>query len=323
LGQFYNCLKVTDGNFVLYLNRYSPVLGTTTALSPDHSSASQEQLVPDNISNQAMVSVWTADGPNSGRRRFGTDNLPITSAWFTGVETGSHIEIIDAREGILPNRVPFNHTTPVIPDSETNSWTVLAIFNGKQCQGYLTTQPMPQCAIDVCLITIVGGKRYIRLVRRGTNTKTVDMPGVLASGAGEHLEGGTSTPKQDIDRTLAEECGFNREDYGGSTTVYLKSYSDPDRDPRYTFINGVDPVTGTQVQWGERRGSSTDLYLVVVEFGGTTPPPIKEHSDVTEVQYTFWCELDEAIAKDPSEFFLKENHGYMQDAKNWLDLHGF
>jgi hypothetical protein len=53
-------------------------------------------------------------------------------------------------------------------------------------------------------------------------------------------------------------------------------------------------------------------------FDSDKLPVIKPHSDIAEVQYTFWCELDQAISMNPKEFFLEENHSYMEIAKDWL-----
>lgn len=318
LSLMYNCIKITDDNQVYYIQCFPPANGTTSAPSPDTPGATPEQLAPDRISRQTLESICFATGFNSDRRRWGRDNLPTTSrSWFTDIFIGDEIRLVDGREGIIPFKNPFDHTIPVIPGSESWAWTVLAEFNSKNYKCYMTTRPMPQVALDVLLVLKAGGKYWIKLLRRGSNIYSVDSPHVLMSGAGEHLEPGTSTPKQDIERALAEESGFDPNDYHGAITVELGTFSDPERDPRYTINRGYNEL-GNMVQFGEVRGSSTTLKLVYVEFGGDKLPVIKPHTDLTEVQYTFWCELDEAIAMDPSEFLIAENHSYMQIAKDWL-----
>lgn len=303
---------------VYYLQRFPPANGSTTAPSSDMPAATPEQLAPDRVSRATVESICFGTGLNAGRRRWGRDNLPTTSInWFTNIFIGDQLKIVDGREGILPGRVPFDHTTPIIPGSESWALTLQCEFNSKVYKAYMTTQPMPQVALDVLLVLKVAGKYWIKLLRRGSDPNTVDSPHVLMSGAGEHLEPGTSTPKQDIERALEEESGFDPKDYHGVQIVELATFSDPERDPRYTVLGGFDEL-GNMVRFGEVRGSSTTLKLVFVEFGGDKLPVIKPHTDLTEVQYTFWCELDEAIAMNPSEFLIEENHSYMQIAKNWL-----
>jgi hypothetical protein len=315
----YNCIKITDGSRVYYIHCFPPANNTTVAPSLDSSLAMPEQLVPDQVTLPTLKSICFGTGRNSTRRPWGRDNLPTTSRnWFSGIFIRDNIELVDGREGIIPFKTPFDYTTPVVPNSESWAWTMIFRFNGNKYKSYMTTQPMPQVALDVLLVLKVGGQFWIKLLRRGSNIHTVDFPGVLMSGAGEHLEPGTSSPKEDIQRALAEECGFNPDDYQGVITTELGKFSDPGRDPRYNIQYGLDEETGEPVQFGEDRESSTTLKLVFVKFDGDKLPVIKPHSDIAEVQYTFWCELNQAIAMNPKEFFLEENHSYMEIAKDWL-----
>jgi len=296
-------------------------------MAPSISSCqvTREQLVPDRITLPTLKSICFGTGYNSARRPWGRDNLPTTSrSWFSNIFIGDNIELIDGCEGIIPFKTPFDPATPapIVPGSEPWAWTMVFRFNGNEYKSYMTTRPMPQVALDVLLVLKVGGKFWIKLLRRGSNIHTVDFPHVLMSGAGEHLEPGTSSPKEDIQRALAEESGFDPNDYQGVITAELGKFSDPGRDPRYYIQYGFDEETGEPVQFGEVRESSTTLKLVFVKFNSDKLPVIKPHSDLTEVQYTFWCELDEAIAMDPKDFLLEENHSYMQIAKDWLVANG-
>jgi ADP-ribose pyrophosphatase YjhB (NUDIX family) len=319
LSLMYNCIKVTDGSRILYLQKFPPANASTSSPSPEDPDPTPEQLVPDKISRATLESIWFGTGINSGRRRLGRQNLPTTDdTWCTDVFIGDQVQILDAREGILGLKTPWNHTTPVVPGSEHWAWTGLVQVHGKKYKVYLTSQPMPQRALDVLLVIKVAGKLWIKLLRRGSDPNTVDFPWVLMSGAGEHLEPGTSTPKQDIKRSLSEESGFDPDDYQGVKVIELGTFSNPERDPRYTIFNGLDVETGEPVHFGEVRGSSTTLKLVYVEFGGSTLPVQIPHTDLTEVAYTFWCELDDAIRMDPKEFILEENHSYLQIVKNYL-----
>lgn len=316
----YNCIKITNETHVYYIHCFPPANGTTRAPNPNTPMATSKQLAPDRITRDTLESICFGTGRNSGRRRWGRDNLPTTSrSWFSDIFIGDQIELVDCREGIIPLKNRFDHLGPIVSGSELWAWTMIFRFDTKEYKAYMTTQPMPQVALDVLLVLKVGGKHWIKLLRRGSNIYTVDFPCVLMSGAGEHLEPGTSTPKQDIERALAEESGFDLDDFEGIKMFELGKFSDPERDPRYTINHGFDEDTGEPVQFGEVRGSSTTLKLVYVEFGGNKLPPVKPHTDRTEVQYTFWCELDEAIRMDPKEFLIEENHSYMRIAKDLLE----
>jgi ADP-ribose pyrophosphatase YjhB (NUDIX family) len=252
----------------------------------------------------------------------GRQNLPTTDpTWCHNVFIGDMIQILDYREGIIGFRTPFDHTAPVIPGSEDWGWTAQVRVHGVIYKAYLTAEPLPQVALDVLLVIKSNGKLWVKLLRRGSDPNTVDFPNVLMSGAGEHLEPGTSTPKEDIVRAIGEEIGLELSELPKAQIVELGKFSDPDRDPRYTIFKGFDEETGKPVEFGMRRGSTTTLKMIYIEYPDdiNTQPEEIPHTDITEIAYSFWMGLDQAIGLSPKDFILEENHSYLQIAKNWIE----
>jgi len=102
----------------------------------------------------------------------------------------------------------------------------------------------------------------------------------------------------------------------------IGSFNSPGRDPRYWKFEAIDEDFKTEVQFGYRRESSTTVNLVFIDYGDsgdeTAKPKKTEPTDGIEVAQTFWMELDDAIGLDPSEFFLKENHKYLELAREYI-----
>jgi hypothetical protein len=245
--------------------------------------------------------------------------------WFPGMFIGDKLHFTDVCEGIIPGRNTFSPDGPIIFSSEPWATTVMGQANGQTIayKAYLTKGPMPQVAIDVLLVVRIKGKLWVKILKRGTDPKTVDNPGVFMSGAGEHCEPGTGNLKAQAYDAIAQESGLHLEDCVKSTFHVLGRFDAPGRDPRYWKFEAIDEDVKTEVQFGYARASSTTLTLVFIDYGDSGNQPKKtEPTDSIEVAQTFWMELDEAIGLDPSEFFLKENHQYLVLAKNYIQSNG-
>lgn len=308
------------------MNRYPPADATTEAIGLDLPLASPEQMVPNPISRKTVANFWFGTGRNCHKRRWGSNNLCTTSDdWLPGMFIGDTVHFFDACLGIIPGRSAFVPEGPPIPGSEPWGTTVLALVDGQQrgYKTYVTKGPMPQIAIDVLLVVRIKRKLWVKILKRGTDSKTVDNPGVLMSGAGEHCEPGTGSLKDQAYDAIAQETGLHPDDCVKSSFHIIGQFNSPGRDPRYWKFDAIDEDTGACVQFGYERSSTTTLNLIFIDYGDAEGGPKKtEPTDGIEVAQTFWMGLDDAIALDPNEFFLRENHQYLELVRDYIGSNG-
>ena len=304
------------------MQKFPPANGSTTS----HEfcvPVSVAELVPDKISKQTLVNFWRGQGRNTHKQPWAIQNLAtIDPTWCENAFIGDTITIIKLYRGIIPMKSEFGDGIPIIPGSETWASSALVLVHGKEYKVYITSQPMPQVAIDVILIARMNEKLYVKLLKRGSDPNTVDFPSQLMSGAGEHLEPGTANLKAHAERAIAEETGLDPKDFSTSQMFNLGEFKKPARDPRYWTFDGFDEETGEPIKFGMERGSSTTLKLIFMDFPGSRQPIEKPHTDQTEVAYTFWEELDLAIKRDSSEFIIMENYAYLEIVRKYIRSNG-
>ena len=306
----------------MYANRYPPSNDTTR-------SPSKYRLTPRMIrrakilSRETVINFWRGLGRNTHKRRWGLENLATTSTqWLSGAYYGDKIEFSAFCEGIIPLRTPFDPNASITTGSENWAVTALANFEGQteSYRVYLTSNPMPQVAVDVVLVVRVNGRLQVKILRRGNNELTVDNPSTFMSGAGEHVEtfsGSVGLKEQAFD-ALQQETGISKEDFDRAEIYVIGKYNSPGRDPRYWTYNAIDEETGEPIEFGYERDSSTTLMLVFIDSDTGNEPTKTEPSDKVEVADSFWMPLDKAIELDALEFFIPENHTYLKCVYDFL-----
>jgi hypothetical protein len=310
---------ISNGVSVMYVNKFPPSDNTTRAPGLILRQGTPEELAPDQVTRKTLEAFWMGTGRNTHKKRWGRDNLATTSpTWCSGMFIGDQIKFLGCRQGIIPGRSPYDPNSSIIPGSEDWAVTALVQINGMAYKVYLTEGPMPQVAIDVLLVARFGSELWVKLLRRGSDINTVDNPNVLMSGAGEHCEPGTGTLKDQALDAITQESGLHPSDLKQSSMHVIGSSNASGRDPRYWKFHGFDEDTGEPVEFGYERESSTTIKLVFIDFGEFGRPTKTAHTDLTEVAYTFWIPLNRAISMDPSDFFLNENHMYLELARDYI-----
>lgn len=320
----YCSARISNGRSVMYMNCWAPADASTQAPGLVLDPATPQELEQDRITRKTMEAFWFGLGSNTHKRRWGRNNLSLTSkSWCSGMFIGDTIQFLDFREGIIPSRSHFDANGPIIPGSESWAVTALVQVHGKAYKVYLTKGPMPQQAIDVILIVRINGKLWVKILKRGTDFDTVDNPELLMSGAGEHCEPGTGNLKAQTFDALFQETGVHKNDLKKSSFYVIGHFNKHGRDPRYWKFSAIDEDTGARVEFGYERESSTTVNLIFIDYGDSGDKPIKtEPTDGVEVAQTYWLELDKAILLDPSEFFLRENHHYLELAREYIHSNG-
>jgi hypothetical protein len=234
------------------------------------------------------------------------------------------------KNGIVPYKTrlskPFEYSDEIILNSENTAWSSNIILLDKskdrsefQYSGYVCDQPMGQKAIDVLFVwKNLQGKRFVKILRRGNSHPNVDMPGLQMPGAGEHREPGNKICfKSDVLRSVGEEIGIEKDTLVNSYLLTIGTYSNDKRDPRYwTFSSEQD---GRIIEFGMKRKSSTDVYILYFVSDLDIEPSESEPSDMIEINSKRWINLDNPILSNKEIWLIPEHSVYFSQAIKILD----
>jgi len=283
------------GTKVVFGSKYPPASGT---LAPQMQTPSHPSMLSSpSVTREEVIKFWNddstfqVDGSHKGGR-WGSDNLPTTDrTWLTGLFIGDRIEINSVADGIFKfnGGKPFAEGTSVLDNTAGKAWSCNASFNGTAYGVYLTDNIMPQVARDVLFVwTNKTGNTFIKLLTRGNDPFSVDMPGRIVPGAGEHMEPGKDiNVKKGVLRTIKEELGIPKTTLTQCYLLPLGRYDDQGRDPRYHTYDCN--------KWGLVRGSETNAHILYIKSDTDNEPTEIDPEDTVEINKKWWAPLDSVL----------------------------
>lgn len=318
---------------VIYIHKFPPANNTTKCPNFD-SKSTTEELIPDtNITKEMLINFWSnkndyqANGDWKGGE-WGSNNLPLTDSTFcTGIFIGDNITIQLIKKGIVPYKIrasrPFDIDDKPIDNTQDCAWSCnITLSNtGLQYSGYVCDSPMPQSAIDVLFVWKNSkSHRYVKILRRGTTHPNVDMPNKLMPGAGEHREPGINVSfKSDALRAVEEEIGLPQDTLSQCYLLPVGRFDDEKRDPRYWTWTLSGSKSDKIVEFGIRRNSWTDIFVLYIESSTDTEPLELVPLDDIEVSSKKWIKLDELTKSNNDIWMIPEHQTYFFNAKIILD----
>jgi hypothetical protein len=223
-------------------------------------SNNEELLKFDDVTPEEFIEFWV--NPNQqqvdGRHKGGSWGLDNCLPW--------NEQFIGNKKRWLPGKFIRDEILFKILKRESNYDKVEIIETGDIA--YVTSEPMPQVALDVILLINLNNEYYIKVLTRG-NAPNVDMQGKITIGAGEHIEkkNGAVTVKT-ANRALEEELGNigtykDKLEIKRSITELIGIDNRENRDPRYSkyAISRGNRV----IYCGYNRPSSSKVYVCYLE----------------------------------------------------------
>jgi hypothetical protein len=291
---------------VFYIHKFPPALGTTKAPNLKESSSADE-ILADQISKDDFINFWKSkeNYQCNGAWKGGSwslANIPTTDPkWATGVFIGDEVNLTVIKYGI-----PIFNSNNIHENSQDNSWYCNVHIQDKFYPCHVTNNIMPQMAIDVLLIHEFinqdgESKKRIKFLKR-KNTDTIDMPGKIIPGGGEHLEpeeGEHLVPGENIMktatilRTMEEEIGVEINDNDIWYNIPIGTFNTPGRDPRYDLFAIPNSSTGEIVKCSMPRDSLAygRIMYYKSENRNIDKPPL----DTDEIQSSLWIDFIEDI----------------------------
>lgn len=309
-----------DGTKCVFGAKYPPASGTLAPQMQTPSPASM--LATPNVTREEVLAFWNSestfqvDGSHKGGR-WGSDNLPTSDRnWLTGLFIGDRIEITRVADGIIKFSGGKQFAeTPVLDNTVGKAWSCNATYNGATYGVYLTDNIMPQVARDVLFVwTNKSGNTFIKLLTRGNDPYSVDMPGQTVPGAGEHMEPGKDiNVKKGVLRTVKEELGIPKTTLTQCYLLPLGRYADQGRDPRYHTYDGG--------KWGLVRGSETNAHVLYMKSDTDECPAEVDPEDTVEINKKWWAPLSSVIADYPIDRWMIADHTkFIPDAIRAIDI---
>lgn len=303
-------VKVDDKEKVIYVQKYPPASGT---LVPDMSNEStQEEKEEDKVSKEELINFWESEEiyqPNGNWKggRWGSNNLITTSEnWVSGGFIGDEIKLTVKEKGILPfaGGKVFKSDASIIPGSENKALSCTIDYKNQTYACYITDNVMPQVANDVLFIyKNINNERFIKLLKRGEGPN-VDMPRKMMPGAGEHLEPGADIKLKDgVLRAINEEIGISDETLAQSYLLNIGVYDSEGRDPRY-WTYCIKRDNGELVNFGTKRGSSSQGYIVYFESSSDKAPKETNPLDTEEINKKWWNSLNDTLLIDNDKWMI-------------------
>lgn len=329
----YNVVEVEccDGS-KRFIHFFPPVIGENTSngrLSENHSSFSTISCTDHLPSMSSMIKFWKGDeefqhNGNYKGGSWGSNNFPPTNEdWgydgCSGMNYGDYLYITDIIRGIIKfdsskRGRPFTEDRHLLRNSENTATSINFCFRGNIYSGYMCDKPSMQVASDTLVIyKTTLGRFYIRMAKRGSEGKNLDIPNKIIPGAGETLEPCETgyCLKEETRRALREELCI---DLNGKEKIFELGELFGNRDPRYDVFNLVED--GEYKTFGFKRGSKTKINLVL--FEGEQPPGVLNYFDQQEILKTFWIPLSEALKIDPSLFMIPDHSLIVRKVNNFL-----
>lgn len=297
-----------DGTKVVFGSKYPPAGGT---LAPQLDVPSPKaMLTTPSVTREEVIKFWNSDstlqddGSHKGGR-WGSNNLPTTdSTWLTDLFIGDRLVINQVADGIISSNrgKPFTEGTTVIDNTAGKAWSCNATFNGTTYGVYLTDNIMPQVAQDVLFVwTNKSGNTFIKLLTRGNDPTSVDMPGRIVPGGGEHKEPGKDiNVKKGVLRTIKEELGIPKTTLTQCYLLPLGKYDEQGRDPRYHTYDGG--------KWGLVRKSETDAHVLYIKSDTDKEPTEINFVDTTEINKKWWTPLSSVLTDYPVDRWMIADH---------------
>lgn len=335
-------LYIKNYNKIIYVHKFPPIVGSETI--PDLFSSSDLSLFESDakLKKETLVNFWAntslyqANGDWKGGE-WGSNNLPTTDkTWCTDIFIGDSVKLELIKYGIIPYKTrmskSFEKTDAIIPSSDTSAWscnvTILTnsdiikeekIDEAKTYSCYVCDKPMEQKAIDVLFVwKNLQGNRYVKILRRGNSNPNVDMPGLQMPGAGEHREPGPVINfKSEVLRAVNEEIGI---EYNTLTECYLLNigeFNNDKRDPRYWSFSAEQD--GQIIEFGIKRKSSTNVYVLYLESDSNDKPSESEPSDMIEINSKRWVNLNSPILSNKEIWLVPEHSIYFSFAVSLLN----
>ncbi len=329
----YNVIEVEchDGS-KRFIHFFPPVIGENTSngmLPENHSRFSTISCTDHLPSVRSMIKFWQSDEEfqhdgNYKGGSWGSNNFPPTNEdWGydgrCGMNYGDFLYVTSLIRGIIKfdfskKGRPFTEDRYLLRNSEDTATSINFIFRGNMYSGYMCDKPSMQIANDSLVVyKTTLGRLYMRMAKRGSKGKNLDIPNKIIPGAGETLEPceGGYCLKDETRRSLREELGI---DLNGKETIYELGEISGDRDPRYNIFNLVEDEE--YKIFGFKRGSKTKIILVL--FEGEQPPGVLNYFDRQEISKTFWIPMSEALKIDPSMFMIPDHSLFARMANDFL-----
>ena len=332
----YNVLAIYVKNFnkIIYIHKFPPIIGAETV--PDLATLSDLSVYESDkiLRKDTLKSFWAnknlyqVNGDWKGGE-WGSNNLPTTdTTWCTESFIGDFVKLELIKDGIIPYKTrlskPFVNSDEIILDSETTAWScnITIKTNGlsKTYSGYVCDKSMDQKAIDVLFVwKNTHGKRFIKILRRGNSHPNVDMPGLQMPGAGEHREPGNRICfKSEVLRAVKEEIGIDNDTLTNSYLLPIGTYNNDKRDPRYWKFS-VDQ-DGSIIEFGIKRKSSTDVYVLYLESDSVIEPKESDPSDMIEINSKRWVDIDSSILLNKDIWMIPEFPIYIKKTIKILNM---
>lgn len=324
-------------NKIVYIHKFPPIVGSESVPDMLNISETEEELntykIDKELRIETLKNFWSskdlyqANGDWKGGE-WGSNNLPTTdTTWCTGSFIGNKIKLQLVKEGIIPYKTklskPFESSDEIIYESDRTAWSSnITIFSDdkdkdknkdKTYSGYVCDKPMGQKAIDVLFVwKNSNSKRFVKILRRGNSHPNVDMPGLQMPGAGEHREPGNKINfKSEVLRAISEEIGIDQDTLTNCYLLSIGSFVNDKRDPRYwKFSTDQD---GKIIEFGIKRKSSTDVYVLYLDSNSNSEPKESEPLDMIEVDSKRWVSLDSTILSNKEIWMIPEHSLYFSN----------
>jgi 8-oxo-dGTP pyrophosphatase MutT (NUDIX family) len=296
---------------VVYVQKYPPAKGTTI---PNLERASTpEELQTDTVQKDTFLRFWNneADRQLNGAwkgGKWGANNLLTTDVvWCTDGFIGDTVSIAVVKNGIIKQNKGKALEGDIIAGTEGQAVSCNITILGKTYGAYLTNEIMPQVANDVLFIySNSKNEKFIKLLKRGTGP-SVDMPGRMMPGAGEHLEPGSDVKlKNGVIRAVKEEIGIPATTLANCYLLDIGIFEEEGRDPRYWMYSEMQD--GVPITFGMKRGSSSHAFIIYFKSDSMSAPKEENPLDTDEVDKKWWAPFDARILEIPEKDWMIIDH---------------
>jgi len=317
----YNVASIHGNDKVLYFHKFPPASNTTKSPNLERIYEDHELVSDNHISKESFInfindtSLYQANGDWKGGE-WGYNNF------FTSIDLYIDDDVVveKVKDGIIPFKCTkeFTGDENILSGSEEWAWSCNLRFQDKIISGYVCDRPMGQYAIDVLFVwENEFGDRFAKILKRGKSNPNVDMPESFMPGAGEHKEPGVDVKFKDgVLRAVREEIGLPDETLSQCSLLYIGSFSDDKRDPRYWKFSTVQDEN--IVEFGMERNSSTQVSLLYIKSNTECQPKETLPLDQVEVGQKKWVNLNDPLL-DEVIWMIPEHRIYLNIANDIID----
>ena len=145
------------------------------------------------------------------------------------------------------------------------------------------------------------------------------MPLRMMPGAGEHMEPGADIKvKAGILRAVNEEIGIDPSTLTKCYLLNMGTYNSEGRDPRYWEYSTL--VNGKLVNFGMKRGSTTNGYILYLVSDSNDEPKEVKPEDTQEVGFKWWAKLSYVLDNyQVDKWMILDHQKFIPDAIHKTD----